>query len=252
VTTHEALEALEEAKRRALEVHGYSAIDKINEAIVILQAEEPRGDGLKEQRRHSGSGMLVYANNKDDIGESWCTDCRKWLSPDEWRKPCPSQRERRKAERRTLTSPARTEGLREEVAWLIEDMFGGQHQWWKDHLSEWVTDANQAHHFASKEEAEKAIADHHITHTRYHHRCYVTEHVFMNRLAAHPSATGGDMTKTENAVIQAAYHWSFNPTDREAKRALYDAVKKDMDNSSKLEDRRYKRAHVEPQQGETP
>jgi hypothetical protein len=60
------------------------------------------------------------------------------------------------------------------------------------------------------------------------------------------------MTKTENSVIQAAYHWSFNPTDREAKQALYEAVKKDMENSGKLEDRRYKRAQGQPQQGETP
>ena len=58
------------------------------------------------------------------------------------------------------------------------------------------------------------------------------------------------MTKTEQAILHASYHWSFNPTDREAKKALYDAVKKDMENSGKLEDRRWNRKH--PQQGETP
>ena len=49
------------------------------------------------------------------------------------------------------------------------------------------------------------------------------------------------MTKTEQAVLQAAYHWSFNPTDRQAKKALWDAVHKDMENSEKLENRRIAR-----------
>jgi hypothetical protein len=49
------------------------------------------------------------------------------------------------------------------------------------------------------------------------------------------------MTKTEEAVIQTAYLWHHNPTDREAKRALWNAVVKDMENSEKLENRRFKR-----------
>jgi hypothetical protein len=49
-------------------------------------------------------------------------------------------------------------------------------------------------------------------------------------------------TKTEEAVLQAAYHWSMNPTDREAKRLLYAAVRKDMADSEKRDQRRLYRA----------
>jgi hypothetical protein len=101
VTTHEALEALEEAKRRALEVHGYSAIDKINEAIVILQAEEPRGAGLREDVAaeifYMDSAFCggKWENEPDDQKNYWREKADLILS---------------------LASPARTEGLREAVA----------------------------------------------------------------------------------------------------------------------------------------
>jgi hypothetical protein len=49
------------------------------------------------------------------------------------------------------------------------------------------------------------------------------------------------MTKTEKAVLQAAYLWHHNPVGLEEKRCLFDAVNKDMKNAEKLENRRSER-----------
>ncbi len=58
-------------------------------------------------RRHSGTGILVYDNDADQVGKSWCSGCSKWLTPDEWRQPCTSRKERRKGERRALLTEQR-------------------------------------------------------------------------------------------------------------------------------------------------
>jgi hypothetical protein len=44
-------------------------------------------------------------------------------------------------------------------------------------------------------------------------------------------------TKSEQAVLMAAYHWANNPTDREAKRKLWKAVRDDMADAHKREQR---------------
>jgi hypothetical protein len=57
--------------------------------------------------------------------------------------------------------------------------------------------------------------------------------------------------KTEEAVLQAAYYWSFNPTDREAKRLLFAAVRKDMDAEEKRDQRRLYRAEQKEKKNAT-
>ena len=83
-------------------------------------------------RRHSGTGSLVYADATDKVGEVWCADCQQYLTPDKWREPCLSTRERRKGERRypDAPPPAPAEGKRwipvkECLPKVIEDVDGG-------------------------------------------------------------------------------------------------------------------------------
>ena len=47
------------------------------------------------------------------------------------------------------------------------------------------------------------------------------------------------MTKTEEMVLQCAWSWADSPTDRDAKRSLYNAVRKDQEAVSKREGKKW-------------
>jgi hypothetical protein len=70
-----------------------------------MTAPKPPLASAGKPRRHSGNGRIVYKDGNDNVGEVWCGACQTWMKPDLWNKPCPSTKERRKAERRA-TPPA--------------------------------------------------------------------------------------------------------------------------------------------------
>jgi hypothetical protein len=73
-----------------------STVKRLREACSALRTAV---EGLRE-RRHSGTGRLVYTGDTDEIGKCWCEDCKQWIAANKWSKPCLSTQERRKGERR--------------------------------------------------------------------------------------------------------------------------------------------------------